>query len=60
MARSVDSWRALIKGKTDHQIALLILGDLIGYRKTSMKRADDADTLTNLLSAIASSYHSDT
>lgn len=50
--RSLQEWDRLISGKKPSAIAELILADLIGYRKTSLKRADDADNLAVCIAAI--------
>jgi hypothetical protein len=50
--KSVAAYRQLIKKKTELQIAELLLADLIGYRQTSLKRANDIDTICNLILAI--------
>ncbi len=52
MARTPTGWKLVIEAKTPHQIALFLLSDLLGYRKTSLKRAEDADNLTNLIVAL--------
>ena len=50
--RSIQEWRKLIKGKKSFAIAELALADMIGYRKTSLKRADDHDNLSALIQAV--------
>lgn len=50
--KSPATWRRIIEGKKTHEIARLAIEDLIGYRKTSLKRAEDLDNLTNLIAAI--------
>jgi hypothetical protein len=56
MAKSVNAWKDLIEGKGPTAIAELILGDLIGYRKTSLKRSEDVDTLVNVIAALKEEY----
>lgn len=43
-----------LTGKTPYQISQICLSDLIGYRKTSLSRTDDADYLTRVLTAVIS------
>ena len=54
MSRSPLNWQEVIAdgNKTDAQLAHFVLSDLIGYRSTSLHRADDEDALTNLFSAL--------
>lgn len=52
MPKSVDTWKRIIVGKNSHQIAKAMIEDLIGYRKTSLKRCDDEDNVTNMIEAL--------
>lgn len=50
--RSVENWIHVFQGKTDYQIAQQIIGDLTGYRSTSLHRAEDTDSLHNAVQAL--------
>ena len=50
--KSPKTWAAVFAGKKASQRADFILSDLIGYRKTSLHRADDLDNITHALTAI--------
>lgn len=52
MVRSIESWMRLLQGKTDLEIAKYMIEDLVGYRSTSLHRADDIDALRNAVKAI--------
>ena len=52
MSKSVELWRKLLRDQPLLKQAELILADLQGYRKTSLKRAEDIDTLISALSAL--------
>ena len=52
MGKSVETWAKMLKGKTEYQAARIILADMIGYRKTSLHRAEDIDSLTAAIIAI--------
>jgi len=52
-SRTTEQFIELFKHKkSTSAVAEQILGDLIGYRKTSLHRADDQDTLINALIAV--------
>lgn len=54
MSRSVENWRRVIRDheRDDHGLAQHVLGDLVGYRDSSVHRGDDRDQLATLFSAI--------
>lgn len=57
MTRSKNEWMSILGNLNPSQQADRILADLIGYRKTSLKRAEDADTLVNVLDALQEIEH---
>jgi hypothetical protein len=53
--RSKDDWKRILQkaeGYTLYNYALQIQSDLVGYRKTSLHRADDAGNITRALEAL--------
>ncbi len=46
------TWARMFQGKTSLQVAQQILGNLIGYRKTSLKRSIDQDNLASAIVAL--------
>jgi len=50
--RTVAEYTRLLELLTDLEVAELVLSDLHGYRPTSLRRAEDYDTITRLISAV--------
>jgi hypothetical protein len=46
-------WREVLRDKTSSEAAQQIIGNLIGYRSTSIHRAADHDAMTAALHAVA-------
>lgn len=50
--RSKEQWLRIFEQYKGTNLAEFVLDDLIGYRKTSLKRSEDVDQLTSLFEAI--------
>lgn len=50
--RSPESWQRILAGKTAHEMASMIVGDLVGYRSASKYRVEDVDCLRNVINAV--------
>lgn len=54
MTRSNDDWVEISKTRNDYQLAQFVISDLIGYRSTSLHRAEDTDNLMRLIGVLRS------
>lgn len=51
-AISPEVWKQRFRGLGAYRMAEVIISDLIGYRSTSLRRADDTTNLTHALTAV--------
>jgi hypothetical protein len=47
-----SDWVRHLSGKNSHQMAQQVIGNLVGYRSTSLHKADDLDQMTMALEAV--------
>jgi hypothetical protein len=52
-----NTWMQLFEGRAPHQIAEKIIADLRGYRRNSLDRATDLDTVTHAVIAVMELAH---